>query len=679
MKFGYQLEAPEGLGCLKQGIRYYFAGRGSGQGCLFVWFYQSKSGAWRVGHIHLPESMLEDELNAVVPGIRPCGRQLSLPLGLAELEGMNFNEMSALTFTRKQSHQDAVSQRLEYLYPVLERENEILESHNPLKEIAKIHRKLGTSANIQRLQYWFFSYILHGRNQWALKPSTHMNGTWSRRDDSHNDKKFGRSHADGKRHGWPSAKIHDLVIQSYLQRCGSGKSMKSIHAAALEDEFGCITQYDAIGKPYLIHPKNQPFPTYGQYRYVVISHFGIKQVQESMYGQARIRRDSLVDKGSYSSQFANALESLEVDAYRCDARPLGSLSNDTMPALVVARAICGVTGKRLGIGFSLGGETQEAYRAAIASMAMPPELLASIYGIPLEMVSGHEPVMARALLSDRGPAGQQSLMDDLVRKFPIKSITASHSAQSKPTVEAANPKSTELEGAPSFVQSGHSVANMMKREVLLMLSENNQSNIIERLTPSAIHEFHRLGYPATPHFYWKYLSDRLRTCAQSMEWPDAIRAFGTKTLFKVDKAGLDWKHVTFSSPEFREGLHENLIRRGVSSISGYTLSLVTRGVWVELNGILHQLEPNLKVRSDKEELLLPLSSLVNTDRIRAEVASATREVSQASLVHLHQVVKEQTGNAFDKGNRLLGSPKKARTATAEATALRGGALGRKHA
>jgi hypothetical protein len=287
--------------------------------------------------------------------------------------------------------------------------------------------------------------------------------------------------------------------------------------------------------------------------------------------------------------------------------------------------------------------------------------------------------MARSVLSDRGPAGQQSLLADLEKKFPIKSITTSHSGQSKPTIEAANPKSTELVGAPSFVQSGHSVAKMMKREVLLMFSENNHSKIIDRLTPSAVHDFHQLGYPATPNFYWKYLTDRLRTSAQSMEWRDAIRAFGTQTLFKVDKAGLDWKGVTFSSSEFRDGIHENLVKRGISSINGYTLSLVSRAVWVEINGMLYQLEPNLRVRSDHEELLIPLSSLVDSDRIRAEVASATREVAQASLVHLHQVVKEQTGMAFDAGNRRLGSPKKSRTANAEATALRGGALGRKRA
>lgn len=342
-----------------------------------------------------------------------------------------------------------------------------------------------------------------------------------------------------------------------------------------------------------------------------------------------------------------------------------------MPTLIVARAICGVTGKRLGIGFSIGGERQEAYRAALVSMTMPPEKLAWVYGIPVETLRGHEMVMARSVLSDRGPAGQQSLLDDLEVKFPVKSTTTSYSGQSKPTVESANPRSTALEGAPSFMQSSHTVASMMKREVLRTFAENHHSNIIERLDPSTLHEFHTLSYPATPHFYWKYLSDRLRTCAQNMDWRDAIRAFATHTLFKVEKAGLEWKGVTFSSTVLREGLHEELMRRGVRSVSGYTLSLVARCVWVEIDGNIFELEPNLRVETDGEDLLLPLSSLADIEQVKAEVNSATREAAQASIVHLHKTVKEQTGLALNAGQRRGGSPKKTGSASAEAKALRG--------
>lgn len=213
---------------------------------------------------------------------------------------------------------------------------------------------------------------------------------------------------------------------------------------------------------------------------------------------------------------------------------------------------------------------------------------------------------------------------------------------------------------------------MMKREVLRTFAENFQANIIDRLTPHLIHEFHTLSYPATPHFFWKYLSDRLRTSAQYMDWRDALRAFATPTQFRVDKAGLEWKGVTFTSSKFRDDFHETLMRRGVSNISGFTLSLVARCIWVEINGHMFELEPTLRVQADREELLLPLSSLVDIERETSEVKSATREAAHASRVDLHRSVKEQTGLAFDAGKRRSGSPKKSGTAIAEAKALRGG-------
>ncbi len=447
--------------------------------------------------------------------------------------------------------------------------------------------------------------------------------------------------------------------------------MRAIFNAALVEDFGCVTVFDEQSCPQLSHPENRPFPSYGQFRQIVVDAFGLKQVQTTVYGQARMRREAVIDVGSYSSQLANALEALEVDAYRCAERPTSQMTNGPLPSLVVARAICAATGKRLGIGFSLGGETQEAYRSMLISMTMPAEKLAQMYGIPVEFARGHEPVMTRSLLSDRGPAGQKSLLSGLEAKFPVKSITASYSGQSKPTVESSNPRSTHLDGAPSFVQSSHSVASMMKREVLRTLGENFQSNIIDRLTPDTIHEFHTLGYPATPHFFWQYLSDRLRTSAQYMDWRDAIRAFGTRSQFNVNKAGLEWHGVIFSSLELKDDIHEKLVRRGISAIAGYTISLVPTLAWIEVDGRLCELEPNLRGQADREDLLLPLSSLVDHERVKAQLQSATREASQASAVHLYKAVKETTGLDFDAGTRRAGLPKKGGTVAAEARALRG--------
>lgn len=672
MRIGQQLEVPEGLGCLVAGTRYYYCGRSAENGVLLVWFYRESQGAkaWRVSYVRMAANLVEKEVTRSVPGIRSCKRQYTLPPALIDLEGINFDELIETNFSRKKTHNDDVQKRLESIYPLLDYEQEILNASNPLKELSRVCKQLSLSSHVHRLQYWFFCYVLHGRNRWSLKPNTHGNGTWSRSSDVHAETKFGRPHAGGRRRGWSSASFGEQVIQSYLKRCGNGTSMRSICNAALSEDFGCTTVFDQDGRLQMIHPANKPFPTYGQFRSIVIKKFGLREVQTTMYGQARMRKKAIVDEGSYSSQYANALECLEMDAYHCDDRPRASSSDGILPSLIVVRAVCGVTGKRVGVGFSIIGERQEAYKSAIVSMTMPAEMLARVYGVPVEALRGHMPVMARSLLSDRGPAGQQSLLDELETKFPVKSVTTSYSGQSKPTVESANPRSTSLEGAPSFIQSSYGVASMMKREVLRTLAENHHSNIIERLTPSVIHEFHTLSYPATPHFYWNYLSERLRTCAQVMDWRDAMRAFGTKTKFVVDKKGLVWKGVTFSSQVFREGLHEKLVRRGVEYVTGFTLSLVVRCVWVEIGGQIYELEPSLRIQSDRDDLLLPLSSLIDMAQEKSEVNSATREAAQASMVFLEKTVKAQTGYSLNAGKRRAGSPRKSASALAEAKALR---------
>lgn len=84
-----------------------------------------------------------------------------------------------------------------------------------------------------------------------------------------------------------------------------------------------------------------------------------------------------------------------------------------------------------------------------------------------------------------------------------------------------------------------------------------------------------------------------------------------------------------------------------------------------------ELEPSLRIQSDMEELLLPLSSLVDLVQERAEVNSATRQAAQASMVQLERTVKEETGFSLNAGRRRGGSPKKTASALAEAKALRG--------
>ena len=138
--------------------------------------------------------------------LKPMAPQLNLPEWLADVQDAVFDSAKQVNMkTRKRSPTQEVEKRLMDISALLEMENEILSSANPLAAIGRIGRKQIKHVHVARLQLWFFAYILYGRNIWALKPPTHNNGTWSRQSEQHKDTLFGRPSLDkGAGHGWSS-------------------------------------------------------------------------------------------------------------------------------------------------------------------------------------------------------------------------------------------------------------------------------------------------------------------------------------------------------------------------------------------------------------------------------------------------------------------------------------------
>lgn len=656
MYIGVQIEAPDGLGSLAAGVRYYYAGRNEMHGILLIWFHPTDSTRWRAATIHIDEKFFEKELIESPPGLRKCKQQFNLPPAICDLEGLSLKAHGNRLDGKGGTGKDLVEERLSAIMFLLEKEDQILKADQPIKEIAKISKITGSKIHPWDLQYWFFAYILHGRSRFSLSPATHRNGTWSRADEAHVNTKFGRPAGKGRRNGWPSLPLRERIIKSYLDRCGTGVSMAEIHRKALTGEFGCLVLPDGRDGREVIHPRNEPFPSYGQFRYWVTQEFDLSAVQTTRNGKARARRSAIVDGGNTTGRLANFLEAVEVDAYRCNARPL-SYRNETMPELVVARAICVTTGARVGIGFSLGGETKEAYRAMLWSMAVDKKQVAEAYGIPDEHLDWPMIGMCRSLLSDRGPAGQEALIEGLEKRFPIKSITPSYTPEAKPNVESSNPRSFDPEGAPTFVQSDLHVGGMMKQEVLRAAAENRSVSIVERLSPEMVADFHRLALTATPQAFWRYLDERLRSNALNMTLEDATRTFLRATVVKLDKVGVVFNGLQFNSKDFRDsGLHEKLVRRGITELKAYSLSLVGRVLWVQADGRLHQLEPMRRIRFDLEELNVPISELEDLAKKKKILQARTAESCQAAGVELESVVKALTGQFLNDGTRKSAKP-----------------------
>lgn len=363
VSIGSQLIAPNGLGSLVKGTRYYFAGRGKDGRILLVWFAKHKK-VWRVHCIRMDGGAFEEALLDENKSLQPCEKQWSVPEWLLAEEGTNYDELDAARKKQKKTYRQQVESRLLGIAQALQNRETILNAENPLKALAAYAYTDGEdrSKHPHRLQTWFFAYILHSNELWVLKQPTGNCGKWSRQSGDYADTKFGRPSLDaGIAYGWPSAPMRPQIEKSYLSRCGLGISMMRIHREALAEDFGCIVKKDGNGKYLTYHPENKPFPSYGQFRAVVISILGLKSVQTTVLGAPRVRAHAVVEEGNYTQQFANILESMEVDAYFVKERPRAMNSDDAMPALGVARGICVTTGACVGVGFSLGSETSEAY------------------------------------------------------------------------------------------------------------------------------------------------------------------------------------------------------------------------------------------------------------------------------------------------------------------------------
>ena len=670
MHRGTQLTAPNGWGDLENNERYYFSGKHENQ-VLIVSFYIHK-GNWRVSQRHLANEAFEEALTGSPKKIIKIHEQYVLPPWLHQLEDVDFDSSEEIRYKKKkQKYIDQVKSRKTAIEPLLERQSEILTSDDPLSLITKIGRERAPKQHPYRLQLWFFAFILHGNNEWALKASQHAIGKWNRADKKYGLKKFGRTYKEkGTEYGWSSLHFAQKVEKTYLSYCGQYKTMTSIYNRAMLDNFGCEVQKHDSGRRSIYQPNNQPYPSYSQYRQIVVHSFGLDAVQTAVYGQVRMRNRATVNEGSYVAQFKNVLESIEVDAYRCDDRPHAVFSDEAMPALIVARAICVKTGAVVGVGFSLGGENREAYRSMLLCMALPKPLVAKLYGIPEKMLDWPMFGLSPSMLSDRGPAGFESLFDHLEVKIPVKSGAPSYQPRSKPFVEGSNPKSVLQQGAPSFILSDLDLQSMMRRELMRAVKQNRSKDISSHMSEQEIVEFNRLGLTATPQAYWAYLSDRLRTSGYNMSPNQAIKAFCKPVKLEVDSTGVLLHKRHYSSEAFRsEGLHAQAVRVKAKELKGYCIPLATRYVWMEFAGKLIELEALKSGSSNGEDYFIPLSVLEDLGKALSELQSRTRKSGRAANIEVENEFEELTRKAWGAGTSRSGTPKRGRGTVTHETAV----------
>lgn len=679
MLTGTCLVATEGFASLLKDVHYHFlCNDHSSDRALLVLFSWSGTGAPQAHLISLSSS--EFEAAAVGKVIVPTTTQATLPPWLEALEGENLGakdvmrlrggkidcEGGRLRGTRL--HAERIEQRLTYIAQALADLPAILAADDVDRAINQYARRATPPQNETRFRLWLLTYIAFGRNFWSLLPPFHNAGHWDRKRLA--PKKMGApSKAHGKRYGFGmSEEMAKRCEKAYVKYLALGKSMKAIYEESMRKEFGCKAVKQPSGMKVYMHPKGLPFPTLRQFRYQIGKTFGIEVVQKNRYGSARHRNRLVPSKGNYSADVAYLMEKVESDGYFPAERPKGYVEGSVLKPLCVVTSRDLASGAKLGIGFSFGEERGTAYRMMLFCMAVPKEYFCRLWGIKIKPEEWPSQGLPAHFKVDRGPGSSLNLVGDKV-KPAIRHLVESWSGQSKATVESSHPRDVKFEGQPTYVVSDYTPVALGRREIVRLVKYNHTADMSARIEIDRDLAF----IPPVAHALWKHYDERGRNLGIPISIDDAVRAFLTPIKLKVSKDGVFLDGRRYNSKELREsGLLDRIARSGNRKdvIGGYMMDLCIRHVWVEVDNQLLLLDAQLKIREDDELLYMSFAELEQWNEARSQVNSAFRVHESAASSEIIEHFESQTGDKWQEGRRMYGSPKKGGAARQEVLDVR---------
>ncbi|MFH1819268.1 MAG: transposase [Pseudomonadota bacterium] len=655
MHIGTQLVAPEGYEQLSKGETYHFLSSKQGRTMLvhFTGWNGSEPGA---SLLVLNQGSFE--LGRAGQHIVPAPTQYTLPPWLRLLEGVDLNLLDLERPGAQKPHRDRVDERVSIISGALKDVDVIFSAPEPLREIHALARACRPAQNESRFRLWFLTYLAFGCNAWALLPPFCRIGHWPRLE--HSGVKFGRTNlAHGRKYGHPSTpEMIEMMKQGYLKYGGPGVSMTKIYQKTMLYIFGCRSAEGANGAKLYFHPEGSPFPTFEQFRYRIHQAFGLEAVQRTLYGQTRHRARLAASKGKFSEEVENLLERVESDGYYTNERPRGFIEGTSLPALCVVVGRDVLSGMKTGIGFAFGKERHTAYRMMLFSMAVGKQFFCKLFGIGI--AEGEWPCQGLPpyFRIDRGPGAKVDLIEDLEKRFAIKDMTPSWSGQSKATVESSHPRAIKIEGEPTYFRSDLTPVELARREIYKLLKYNHTADMSERIQPDP----DMVDIQPSPIGLWNYYDSLMRTEAQPMTVADAVRTFLTATTFTVKHDGVWLKGQRYDSAELRDcGILERVARNNSLKISGFTLDLCVRHVWVEVDAKLLMLDAQMKVRGDDQTLYLSVADLDQWGEQRSKINAVFREHQHATASDYMLRFHDDTGKEWDAGKRLRGRPRKDET------------------
>ncbi|MGY0522674.1 transposase, partial [Pseudomonas aeruginosa] len=103
---------------------------------------------------------------------------------------------------------------------------------------------------------------------------------------------------------------------------------------------------------------------------------------------------------------------------------------------------------------------------------------------------------------------------------------------------------------------------------------------------------------------------------------------------------------------------DRIARNGTVSVSAFALTMCVRHIWVEVEGLLYELDFIRPASTPESSVDISLHDLKEIDKMRRAVAADLRHERPAIQQEFRDRFERETGEEWDSGQRKLGRPSK---------------------
>ena len=650
MMTGSRIVAPEGFHCLSKGIIYHFLNSNGNLNLVRLVMFSDDGKELNADLITLTRIEFEEALEN--GWVLEDGSGDKFPPWLAPIEGVSVTQLEDRRHSVKETYDQKVNRRFTAISDLVARREEILASDNPNSLINAHAKEQRPQQNAARLRLWFYTYITFGHNKWALMPPLHRIGGWNR-EDLAPARKLGRPSRRGKKSGYPcDAIMKGMILSGFLKFKSLDKTMDDIYREVVTYEFGCDA-FIKRGDVGFRHPEGKAFPSPHQFKYWIKKLISPKELKLALKGQHKTRAIS-GSEGSFAEKVINVNQRVEFDGYYISEKLTGLTEGSAVDSFCVVRAVCGLSGAVLGVGFSEGKENMDAYRMALFCMAIGKVKFCELFGIEIEPGQWPSEGLSGGIVFDRGPGAGYTSEPDITWLKALE-LTPVYSGQSKATVESSHPRDKKPMGQPTHFQSKLNFVLMARREIWQAISDNHTSDADDRMDE----EMYVAGIKPTPHSIYNFWSSRGRDSSIGMQFDTAVRTFLKSCPASIRRDAIYLYGRKYRSPALvATGIFDMVAKDGVIETSAFVLTMCVRHIWIEVRGVIYELDSMRSARTSAGNVDISLRDLQEIDQLRRDGAAALRDERPAAHQYFRDQFKRDTGEDWDAGERKLGSPAK---------------------